>query len=397
MYKWPNDIKQIVGSVLNSQNPVRCLEEYIDNTSAQDITFLLFDGNQTTSFSNVTHKYSQNKYRIVNLGNYNNTAVINTSILSAKQNLIPLKTSYVINLDSNIASLLPKIIKDSPIENDFLNFLKYIKSNNLNLSLSPYLLEDSLNSSGMKNNSRAYECLLGYFVFDRISLNELISLPSVPNVDDFFYADRAWSQMRFSRFYERDEEKRVRSIYCFLLKVYTINAKSNKGPKNKISELISFINFDLGVYFEFGMLLAYWYFSKTHECVIQFFQKIQPKSNDKLKNIEGMAWDLFHLWDIPTEMAILSNENNAIMLHALATHDDSLAKITKLNPITRIAFYSNKAQVKYQLSLDDVLNDSSMLDSIYDYKSQRETLCETINLLDLSTQLEQEFIESFEK
>lgn len=341
MYKWPNDIKQIVGSVLNSQNPVRCLEEYIDNTSAQDITFLLFDGNQTTSFSNVTHKYSQNKYRIVNLGNYNNTAVINTSILSAKQNLIPLKTSYVINLDSNIASLLPKIIKDSPIENDFLNFLKYIKSNNLNLSLSPYLLEDSLNSSGMKNNSRAYECLLGYFVFDRISLNELISLPSVPNVDDFFYADRAWSQMRFSRFYERDEEKRVRSIYCFLLKVYTINSKSNKGPKNKISELISFINFELGVYFEFGVLLAYWYFSKTHECVIQFFQKIQPKSNDKLKNIEGMAWDLFHLWDIPTEMAILSNENNAIMLHALATHDDSLAKISKLNPITRIAFYSN--------------------------------------------------------
>jgi len=291
--------------------------------------------------------------------------------------------------------MLPKIIKDKPLDNDLFSFLEFIKTNNLNLNLLPYLLEDSLNSTGMGNEASVYECLLSFFTFKRLSLTELNSLPMTPDTEDYLFADNAWSQMKHSRFHERNEEKRVRCIYCFLLKVYSIKFQNKKSPEKKILELINFINTELGVYLEAGMILAYWLYSGAHECVIQFFQKIQLKSKNKLKNIEGMAWDLFHLWDIPTEMAILSTQYK-IMLPALATHDDALAKISKLNPITRIAFYSNEAQVKYKFSLEDVLDDSPMLNSISDYQSQREQICETINLLNLSTQLEQQFIELFD-
>lgn len=395
MYKWPNELKQIIEGVLQATNPVSFLEQYIDNACARDITFLLFDGNQVTGFKDISHEFCEHKYNIINLGCYEKTAVLNTSILSEKQEILPIRAKYLINLDSNIASFLPQILKKRNIENGFFNFLQYVKKNNLNLSLLPYVLEDSLNSTGMRNNARAYECLLSFFIFDRISALELETLPCIPNANDYCCADNAWSQMRHSRFYEREDEKRVRGIYCFLLMVYIIQFQSNRSSQNKIIELIDFINNELGVYFEFGMLLAYWYFDKSYECVTQFFQKVQPKSKNKLKNIEGMAWDLFHLWDIPTEMAILTQRDYAVVLQGLATHDDALAKIAKLNPITRIAFYAGEAQVKYAFSIKDVLAENSSIESLINMKAKREQLCATVDLIQLSKDLETKLLEMF--
>lgn len=105
-----------------------------------------------------------------------------------------------------------------------------------------------------------------------------------------------------------------------------------------------------------------------------------------------MAWALFHLWDIPTEMSIQSHQHNAIILKALTTHDDALAQIAKLNPITRIAFYEQEAQIKYKFSLLDVLPDDFIINSIINNQKKRERLCETVDLISLSNQLESEFL-----
>lgn len=393
MYKWPDETKQIISEVLQASNPIECLKQFIYNPFAKDITFLLFDGNAETNFKSISHEFSLHKYNIVNLGCYERMILINTSILSAKQNSIPIRTEYLINLDSNIASFLSKIIKNNQIEDCLWNFLYYIKKNNLNLSMVPYVLEDSLNSTGMQNNDRAYECLLSFFTFDRVTLDEFKALPCIPNVDDYCCADNAWMQMRYTRYYERKEEKRVRSIYCFLLQVYIIHFQSKRSPKNKIIELINFINNELGAYFEAGVILAYWFFNKSYKCVNRFFQKIQPTSKNKLKDIEGMAFDLFHLWDMPTEMAILTQRDDAIVLKGLATHDDALAQIAKLNPITRIAFYAEEAQVKYTFSIQDVLTENYILESLASKKIKREKLCPTVDLIQLSKVLEKKLYE----
>ena len=245
MYMWPKEIQQIIAEVLHAKNPISCLEKFKNYEPANKITFLLFDGNQTTNFRHIIHDYSLSKYSIVNLGNY-----------------------------ANIACMLPSILKNKPIDPDFLNFLIYIKENDLDLNISPYLLEDSLNSSGMKNEARAYECLLSFFSFSNLSLQQLYSLPCSPDIIAYNHADDAWSQMKYSRFYEKNDEKRVRSIYCFLLKVYIIEFCSKKSPKNKLIELVDFINTTLGIYLESGLLLAYWYFEKSYNCVSDFFQKM---------------------------------------------------------------------------------------------------------------------------
>lgn len=76
--------------------------------------------------------------------------------------------------------MLPSILKNKPIGPDFLNFLIYIKENDLDLNISPYLLEDSLNSSGMKNEARAYECLLSFFSFSNLSFFYIFVLRPIP-------------------------------------------------------------------------------------------------------------------------------------------------------------------------------------------------------------------------
>lgn len=122
-----------------------------------------------------------------------------------------------------------------------------------------------------------------------------------------------------------------------------------------------------------------------------FFKKysLEPKIN--LKN-RRYGLGSFHLWDIPTEMSVQSHKYNTIILQAFATHDDALAQIAKLNPIIRIAFYEQEVQIKYKLSLSNFLHNDPIIDSIIDNQEQRECLCDTVNLIELSNQLEHEFL-----
>ena len=191
MYKCPDTVKEIIEGVLLAPNPVRYLARYVDDPSARDITFLLFDGNQETNFRGISHESCANKYHIVNLGCYERTVVLSTAILSEKREELLLKTEYLINLDSNMVSFLPGLLKNGPIDSGFLEFLRYVKQNRLNLDLLPHLLEDSLNSTGMRNHARAYECLLAFFAFDRRSAQEIGDLPYRPDTDDYCCADNA--------------------------------------------------------------------------------------------------------------------------------------------------------------------------------------------------------------
>lgn len=101
------------------------------------------------------------------------------------------------------------------------------------------------------------------------------------------------------------------------------------------------------------------------------------------------------MWDIPTEMAILSQRDYAVVLQGLATHDDALAKIAKLNPITRIAFYAGEAQVKYAFSIKDVLDENFGIESLINMKAKREQRCGTVDLIQLSKDLETKLLEMF--
>lgn len=396
MYQWPAEVKEIIGSILYARNPISEYEKYLFSPFISKINVILFDGNGNTDFEKVNNEIKFNKYSIVNLGDYNKTLLLDSKMWNSAKKELLIRHAPSINLDSNIISMLQKQFQSNQIiDQDFFNLLIHIKQNNIRLNSSPYLLEDSLNSSGMKNEKKAYLSLLRFFTFDRITLNDLHSLSFQSDISDYTYSDAAWNQMKEIRLTQKENEKRAKSIYCLLIKIYIIAFSTNKSSKNKLAQLIDFTNKQLGAYFENGIILAYWYFDKSEECVTSFFEKIQPMAKEKLRKIESMAWDLFHLWNLPTEMAILSKMHNCLSLQSLATHDESLAQIAKRNPITRMAFYENEAQVKYKHSIVSIINDSNINSLLSENQIEREKICTTVDLATLAHGLENELLDLF--
>ncbi|MDF2589023.1 MAG: hypothetical protein K0S41_2864 [Anaerocolumna sp.] len=94
-------------------------------------------------------------------------------------------------------------------------------------------------------------------------------------------------------------------------------------------------------------------------------------------------------------MAMLSNIYNCLSLQSLATHDDSLAQIAKLNPIAGMAFYENEAQIKYKYSIVSIINDSNINSLLSENQTEREKICESVDLVTLTHALEDELLVLF--
>jgi hypothetical protein len=103
------------------------------------------------------------------------------------------------------------------------------------------------------------------------------------------------------------------------------------------------------------------------------------------------------LWNLPSEMAVLSNIYICLSLQSFATHDDFLAQIAKQNPITRMAFYENETQVKYKHSIVSIINDSYINSLISENQTKREKICKSVDLVTLAHSLENELIDLFPK
>ncbi len=398
MNNWPKNITILATKVLRSTNPIYTLEKYMDMDIDGKITFLLFDGKPTNNFKSIDYNFSQNNYSIIKLWNYENMCIINSKMfINRKSDIIYTPIQHYLNLDSNIVSLFPQLLEKNKIDDGFFSLLEYIKKNKIKLSLSPYVFEDSLNSSGMRNKNKAYKCLLAFFAFDRIQLDELNSLPLISNNEDFLLADRVWLEMTHSKTYNRENLEQILTIYCLILKTYIIEYtdrknKSKMDSKKKLKYLISFINNELGIYLEYITLLSYWYFDQTYDCVTHFFQKIQPNTCNKLKKIETMVWDLFHFLNIPNEMAILSQEKNYTVINDFVSHDKYLSEIIQLNPISRIALYKDKAQIVFSKKIFDYIDDYEIFEMFANHADYRKNVYKPVNLSQLSNTLENELL-----
>ena len=252
MYKWPENKKKFIYEILNDKNPVSYFENNICQSSG--IKVLLFDGLGNTDLAKKNIEMSFGKYSIVNLGNYNKTIVLYDNLWKRQENgIVAIKVGHCINFDSNIVSVLLKQLTDPQKENEeLLSFMKFIKNKNITVSCSPYLFENSLNRSGMRNQQKAYKALLYYFNFLRLSeagVNNILNNVHL-NEEDYILADKAWHEMKDLRENHIEIEKRAKSIYCFLIKMFSIYFGCKKSSSNKLFQLTEFINEKLGVYYE---------------------------------------------------------------------------------------------------------------------------------------------------
>ena len=171
MDNWDKQICNFASMVINSKNPVDTYRSNRDIVIKYKPIVLLFDGKQSVITNNMFYKECKNgTYQIKPIANYQNLGVLNLGIFSSSDSQI-LQIASFVNLDSNIVSLLPKYFKKENNQNfaDLADLIEYIINEKLNISSIPYFLEDSLNSSGMKNDEKVYKSTLYYCVLRRLS------------------------------------------------------------------------------------------------------------------------------------------------------------------------------------------------------------------------------------
>lgn len=394
MNNWDKQIYNFAGAVISSIDPVNTFLSNRDIVIKYKPIVLLFDGKQIEKKNNTFfEEYINDTYQIKPIANYQNLGVLNPSIFSS--DFQSLKIASFVNLDSNIVSLLPKYFEKKNKQDfaDLSDLIEYIINMELNISSIPYFLEDSLNSSGMKNDEKVYKSTLYYCVLRRLS-SGISTTDRFPISNDYIDADEIFRLMKSTRRNEIDFEKRAKTLYCFLLKMYILKFSSKKNAPYKTEQLLDFCNNELGIYLESGLYIAFLYFEGKNNAVKNFFQKVTPSAKDILKKIEGMSWDLFHIWNIPTEMAICSNDD-IIQLQSIASGDKALIDMISVNPIERIFMYNDEAIVKYRYSLVSLPETTYLYEKICLNREKRLSINKSVNFDVLSKSLEQALLDLF--
>lgn len=394
MNNWDKQIYNFAGAVISSIDPVNTFISNRDIVIKYKPIVLLFDGKQIEKKNNTFfEEYINDTYQIKPIANYQNLGVLNPNIFSS--DFQSLKIASFVNLDSNIVSLLPKYFEKKNKQDfaDLSDLIEYIINMELNISSIPYFLEDSLNSSGMKNDEKVYKSTLYYCVLRRLS-SGISTTDRFPISNDYIDADEIFRLMKSTRRNEIDFEKRAKTLYCFLLKMYILKFSSKKNAPYKTEQLLDFCNNELGIYLESGLYIAFLYFEGKNNAVKNFFQKVTPSAKDILKKIEGMSWDLFHIWNIPTEMAICSNDD-IIQLQSIASGDKALIDMISVNPIERIFMYNDEAIVKYRYSLVSLPETKYLCEKICLNREKRLSTNKSVNIDVLSKSLEQALLDLF--
>lgn len=394
MNNWDKQIYNFAGAVISSIDPVNTFLSNRDIVIKYKPIVLLFDGKQIEKKNNTFfEEYINDTYQIKPIANYQNLGVLNPCIFSS--DFQSLKIASFVNLDSNIVSLLPKYFEKKNKQDfaDLSDLIEYIINMELNISSIPYFLEDSLNSSGMKNDEKVYKSTLYYCVLRRLS-SGISTTDRFPISNDYIDADEIFRLMKSTRRNEIDFEKRAKTLYCFLLKMYILKFSSKKNAPYKTEQLLDFCNNELGIYLESGLYIAFLYFEGKNNAVKNFFQKVTPSAKDILKKIEGMSWDLFHIWNIPTEMAICSNDD-IIQLQSIASGDKALIDMISVNPIERIFMYNDEAIVKYRYSLVSLPETKYLCEKICLNREKRLSTNKSVNFDVLSKSLEQALLDLF--
>lgn len=394
MNNWDKQIYNFAGAVISSIDPVNTFLSNRDIVIKYKPIVLLFDGKQIEKKNNTFfEEYINDTYQIKPIANYQNLGVLNPSIFSS--DFQSLKIASFVNLASNIVSLLPKYFEKKNKQDfaDLSDLIEYTINMELNISSIPYFLEDSLNSSGMKNDEKVYKSTLYYCVLRRLS-SGISTTDRFPISNDYIDADEIFRLMKSTRRNEIDFEKRAKTLYCFLLKMYILKFSSKKNAPYKTEQLLDFCNNELGIYLESGLYIAFLYFEGKNNAVKNFFQKVTPSAKDILKKIEGMSWDLFHIWNIPTEMAICSNDD-IIQLQSIASGDKALIDMISVNPIERIFMYNDEAIVKYRYSLVSLPETKYLCEKICLNREKRLSTNKSVNFDVLSKSLEQALLDLF--
>lgn len=326
-------------ALLLADNPYILFKQFINDYRNVRV-FDFIDKSNDSAFKSINTDYTVGKYSIIGIANYNNLYIIDRNVILNEN---AYRTEVCIDFDSNILGALKTMIINNQQDDDLKSILIYIKEKGYRLSCSPYLTEVAFNDYNHYKEA-IYNTLLSFSIISNIDVE---TLKSNINFNDFLQNSNIMIEVD-DRYHEivKNRSRDIPTflhIYILILNIFFIKHSTKKSPSFKFLSFVSIMTEKYNVYFELECNIAYSCFYSDKN---DLFYNIQPNSKDKIKKLKAIAWDVFHIRNEETSMAIRNNNNSSVYLHAILTGDKGMHRVMNSNKITRMISEGGSMSVK---------------------------------------------------
>lgn len=321
--------KYLFLEILNSEDPKTKYEEFKNLINYDFLIYFTKKNENNTKFDNFNLLDSYEKIFINKFADYQKIDFVG--------NLSEVKISYVIEIDTNIASYLDRLYKNNLGEEQNPDILRMLddfifKHEYFKLGYNLYILENILkgiNDSIVLDTAKTIE----YSFYPQKNLIDSNFLTSIEN--------EIKERIEYIKLLKNEKEKQNIPILCLLIKVFFIK-KSTYNLYERIEKLVYFINEELGIYMEV-------------ETIICILYLLDDKNIEKFfieRKIVSMSWDLSHLRFLK-EIYINKPIFKSITFPFFISSDEALSEVVKLYKIKGIyKTGTNEYDVIYEFDIE---------------------------------------------
>lgn len=330
------------------------------------IFFVSYDEPSAILPSYAVDKNFNNTGAIRGLYKYKNVYIISSetiiNLLLKKEKLIPI--DYSISLDTQAVSYFHRFFIDpahNKLPSDFKEFFKFIADPQVNSDPIPHMIENIYNLKNGGNIHAIYDVKYAYEKFRNIDYNYYIK----ENKFRFLLNDseikkiaqeqisREIYKLSDSQFFD-EYEKNFNIQYIIILIIAVIRWKY---PQKHINTI-------LYKYFEMcqeyiGLLpvrdanLAYAVFlGKT-----EFYNKIEKNSDDFIRKLKGMAWDIFHFRHLEKVTTLKISDYTDYFFPAICSFDNSFVQLIDFYKLKGLAYRKGSSKIYpfYSFGMEDMV------------------------------------------
>lgn len=322
--------REFIEKLCNEINPYKICDIFDLNSKTYKEVKLIYFNLGINPYLEPFKNKILNGYSILGVSDYEKSYILDNKH-NSKENRI-LKIGKTINLDLNILTYLKKIVGNRKVEDeqDFIDYLKYIKESNYNLNMSISLLERISKPIDLKVWSDYVLSFVKYETLENITKDSLKNDKLLPE-PKYIWAKEILDLSEYME--EKNDQFYV--VACILSKAFIL--KTQKMDSNgKFLELLNYSLNELNIYLEFELYLMYKYLHND-KSVERTFAKIQGIHKKVLENIKNTAWDILHIRLIE-EQIINDLKTGKVIFHYIGTKDIGLQKIININPLKIIGF-----------------------------------------------------------
>lgn len=288
-----------------------------------------------------------NGYSILGVSDYEKSYVFDNKYNSKENRAIEI--GKTINLDLNVLTYLKNIVINRKLEDEqnFIDYLKYIKESNYNFNMRISLLERISKPIDLKVWSDCVLSFVKYVTLENITKDSFKNDEILPE-DKYICA----KEILDSSVYMDEKIDQFYAIACILSKAFILKTQ-RMDSKCKFLELLNYSLNELNIYLEFELYLMYKYL-QNDKSVERAFAKIQGISNKILENIKNTTWDILHI-RLVEDQIIDDLKKGKVIFHYIGTKDIGLQKIININPLKIIGFLDEQKIIVREYNFKEVI------------------------------------------